>query len=168
MVQNIGMLESAVMLTVDRNVCIHGIILASQVYGRNEDGTCDLTSTGDYTELLHCDLQDIDGNRLADTHFSGQSPRRSTIAVLFNQPTNVQRNHKYRIKVVFNRCGYYPLLASETTFVSEGVQFQFGDSPGTGSNRAVPYVSDDPVSMDDGSQSPNIKDGFIHGVIFLM
>ena len=87
MVQNIGMLESAVMLTVDRNVCIHGIILASQVYGRNEDGTCDLTSTGDYTELLHFDLQGIDGNRLADSHFSGQSPRRSTIDVLFISPS---------------------------------------------------------------------------------
>ena len=165
MVQNTGILDCAVTLTVDRNVCIQGIIIASQAHGRNEDGTCDYTSTGGYTELLYCHLLDSDGTRLTYSHFSGRSPRRSTLDVFFNRPVYVQRNREYRICVVLNRCGYYPLAASETTVVSGGVQFRFGASPSSGYNHSSQFMSD-PFSMERPQSCEGIRDGFIRGIIF--
>ena len=48
MVQTTGALDCGVTFTVDRNVCIQGIIIASQDHGMNQDGT------SDYNELLEC------------------------------------------------------------------------------------------------------------------
>ena len=137
MVQTTGALDCGVTFTVDRNVCIQGIIIASQDHGMNQDGT------SDYNELLECELRDRDGTRLlASKLFNGRSPRRSTLDVFFNQPVYVQRNREYRICVLLLRRGHYPLAASDTTVVSGGVQFRFGASP------SIDYNHSDPFSME--------------------
>ena len=115
LVENSGILDCAVTLTVDRNVCIQGIVISSQAQGRSADiGSAESAaaaagSGGLYTELLYCHLLDRDGTRLTYSHFSGRSPRRSTLDVFFNRPVYVQRNREYRICVVLNRQGSYPL-----------------------------------------------------------
>ncbi len=111
--------------------------------------TTNCDPTGGYTELLYCHLLDRDGTRLTYSHFSGRSPRRSTIDVFFNRPVYVQRNREYRICVVLNRCGYYPLGTGSSWVMTQGVHFRFRSS------------STDPFPLNDG-----IRDGFIRGVIF--
>ncbi|KAK4005709.1 BTB/POZ domain-containing protein 2-like [Daphnia magna] len=146
LVHNTGILDCAVALTVDRNICIQGIVISSQ--SNHTDSTnCD--PSGGYTELLYCHLLDRDGTRLTYSHFSGRSPRRSSIDVFFNRPVYVQRNREYRICVVLNRCGYYPLGTGSSWVMTQGVHFRFGSS------------STDPFPLNDG-----IRDGFIRGVIF--
>jgi len=78
-------------------------------FSRQEDPAASDPSLGGYTELLYCHLLDRDGTRLTYCHFSGRSPRRSTLDLFFNRPVYIQRNREYRICVVLNRPGYYPL-----------------------------------------------------------
>nr|CAH0102927.1 unnamed protein product [Daphnia galeata] len=146
LVHNTGILDCAVALTVDRNICIQGIVISSQA-NHTDSTNCD--PNGGYTELLYCHLLDRDGTRLTYSHFSGRSPRRSTIDVFFNRPVYVQRNREYRICVVLNRNGYYPLGTGSSWVMTQGVHFRFGSS------------STDPFPLNDG-----IRDGFIRGVIF--
>ena len=168
LVHNTGILDCAVALTVDRNICIQGIVISSQAKWIELERSCpffqfhycfvflcshtDSTNcdpNGGYTELLYCHLLDRDGTRLTYSHFSGRSPRRSTIDVFFNRPVYVQRNREYRICVVLNRNGYYPLGTGSSWVMTQGVHFRFGSS------------STDPFPLNDG-----IRDGFIRGVIF--
>lgn len=164
LVHNTGILDCAVTLTVDRNVCIQGIIISSQAQLRDDEAKTDMTSSGGYTELLYCHLLDRDGTRLTYSHFSGRSPRRSTLDVFFNRPVYVQRNREYRICVVLNRCGYYPLCTSESSVITGGVQFRFGSSFSAIANSS--HFPNEPYSMERHSSVEGIRDGFIRGVIF--
>jgi hypothetical protein len=104
-----------------------------------------------YVELLYCHLLDRDGTRLTYAHFSSRASKRSTLDVLFNRAVYVQRNREYRICVVLNRGGYYPLGTASLGVISQGVHFRFGPSNAT-------------AEMVD--TSAGIRDGFIRGVIF--
>lgn len=117
------------------------------LFSRADDRTD--AASDSYTELLYCHLLDRDGTRLTYSHFSGRSPRRSTLDVFFNRPVYVQRNREYRICVVLNRIGYYPLGTGSSWVMAQGVHFRFGS------------LSPEQFPLNEG-----IRDGFIRGVIF--
>ena len=94
---------------------------------------------------------DRDGTRLTYAHFSSRATKRSTLDVLFNRAVRVQRNREYRIHVVLNRRGYYPLATASHRVITQGVHFRFGPPDAT-------------AEMAD--TSAGVRDGFIRGVIF--
>ena len=62
---NRGILDCAVTMTVDHNVCIYGVIVASQEFPTLDNSKPSGTPRSDlYSELLYCDLKDKDVTRL--------------------------------------------------------------------------------------------------------
>lgn len=97
--------------------------------------------------MVYCHLMDCESVRLTHAHFKGVAEERSTTEVLFNRPVYVLRHREYRLCVVLNRHGVYPLGAASSGVAAHGVRFRFGplfgDGPGEG-----------------------VRDGFIRGLIF--
>ena len=46
----------------------------------------------------------------------------------FIKSVYVQKDHQYRICLVYDRSGYYNLATASSLAISQGVQFQFGIS----------------------------------------
>ena len=147
---NRGILDCAVTMTVDRNVCIYGVIVASQEFPRVDNSRPSSTPRSDlYSELLYCHLLDKDGTRLTYAHFSGDVRYgQSTMVVEFNKPVYVQKGRQYRICLVYNRSGYYNQATASSLAISQGVQFQFG------------------ISVAEPMFNEGIRDGFVRGLEF--
>ena len=73
---NTSILDCSVTFTVDRDICIHGIEVPSQVTDIPENSSPDLPAIplgqSEYNELLYAHLLNEDGNRLTYTHFTAK------------------------------------------------------------------------------------------------
>jgi len=139
---NTSILDCSVTFTVDKDICIHGIEVPSQVTevpenielpmlqnlavqannqmnvapaqapNNNAGGAIQINNhqgSNEYNELLYAHLLDADGNRLTYTHFTAKVERNTMIEIEFNRSVYVKANKVYRIGMVLNKVGWYPM-----------------------------------------------------------
>lgn len=111
---NTSILDCSVTFTVDRDVFIHGIEVPSQVtdipVNQQLEGVPVVPhSANGYNELLYAHLLDKDGARLTYTHFTAKVNWNSMIEISFNRAVLIQANKLYRIGMVLNKVGWYPM-----------------------------------------------------------
>ncbi|XP_018574176.1 BTB/POZ domain-containing protein 3 isoform X3 [Anoplophora glabripennis] len=97
-----------------------------------------------YPELLYAHLLDGDGSRLTYTHFTSRVNYRSLIEISFNRPIYIQRNKVYKVGVVLNKIGCYPIGTYPNQSTCNGVVFTFSQ----------------------GQCGDSVRDGLIRSIIF--
>ncbi|KAJ8953868.1 hypothetical protein NQ314_007195 [Rhamnusium bicolor] len=160
---NTSVLDCAVTFTCDKNVCVYGIQVPAQI--PMED---DRQPQFIYPELLYAHLLDADGSRLTYTHFTSRVNYRSLIEISFNRPVYIQRNKVYKVGVVLNKIGCYPIGTYPNQSTCNGVVFSFsqgqcGDSVRDGLIRSIIFSipsannnSSNPGVPGDHNKMPNI------------
>jgi len=99
---------------------------------------------GSYTELLYAHLLDSDGSRLTYTHYTTRVNYGSLVEITFNRSVEIQRNKVYRVGVVLNKVGWYPMGLCIQRMMCDVVFFTFcvgqpSDSVRDGLIRAIVY-----------------------------
>merc|ERR1719412_2634755 len=149
---NTSILDCSVTFTVDRDICIHGIEVPSQVtevpenvelpmlqnlaaQANNQSVNANAVAavgtnnnqpnSNEYNELLYAHLLDADGNRLTYTHFTAKVERNTMIEIQFNRSIHVKANKVYRIGMVLNKVGWYPMGVCTRRVNCEGSFFTF-------------------------------------------
>ncbi|CAL4062311.1 unnamed protein product, partial [Meganyctiphanes norvegica] len=138
---NEQLVDCALSFSVDRNVCIYGIEMPTQLLPVN---LASLPAAAQqqqrYSELIYAFLQDADNCRLTYTHYTGRVPWNGTMencfdegscsqlqTVIFNRPVYILANKWYKIGVVLNKVGRYPLYATSPSItVDHNTTFLFG------------------------------------------
>jgi len=134
---NTSILDCSVTFTVDKDVYIHGIEVPSQVTDVPQQEMLEnlhppveglpriCQSKHGYNELLYAHLLDGDGQRLTYTHFTAKVNWNSMIEISFNRSVLVNANKVYRIGMVLNKVGWYPMGVCTRRVNSEGAFFTF-------------------------------------------
>jgi len=134
---NTSILDCSVTFTVDKDVWIHGIEVPSQVTDVPEQLMLESLqppveglpiichSTHGYSELLYAHLLDGDGQRLTYTHFTAKVNWNSMIEITFNRSVKINANKVYRIGMVLNKVGWYPMGVCTRRVNCEGSFFTF-------------------------------------------
>lgn len=123
--------------------------IPTQVLGEGYEvgaGSC-LTNPqlgGSYTELLYAHLLDSDGSRLTYTHYTTRVNYGSLVEITFNRSVEIQRNKVYRVGVVLNKVGWYPMGSCTQRMMCDVVFFTF----------CV------------GQPSDSVRDGLIRAIVF--
>jgi len=132
-----SILDCSVTFTVDKDVWVHGIEVPSQVTDVPEELTMEMmeapveglpiiTCSGSgYNELLYAHLLDNEGQRLTYTHFTSKVNWNSMIEITFNRSVKISKNKVYRIGMVLNKVGWYPMGVCTRRVNSEGSFFTF-------------------------------------------
>ncbi len=114
-----------------QDMCIHGIQVPSQV-SENVPDNVDMPNGGnvsgngnEYNELLYSHLLDAEGSRLTYTHFTAKVCRNSMIEIIFNRSVYIKANKVYRIGMVLNKVGWYPMGVCTRRVNCEGCFFTF-------------------------------------------
>ncbi|XP_037085855.1 BTB/POZ domain-containing protein 2-like [Pollicipes pollicipes] len=147
--------EALLTVSVDRTVRTLGIMVPSQVTDiptdwlpsqsrRNTPGANLNYGQNGYTELLYAYVADADGSRLTYTHFTSRVNYNDVVEILFNRPVLMHANRVYRIGLVLNKLGWYPMGVSTTQVQADGVTFSFGI----------------------GKPGDNVKNGLIRKIVF--
>lgn len=97
-----------------------------------------------YTELLYAHLLDSDGSRLTYTHYTTRVNYGSLVEITFNRSVEIQRNKVYRVGVVLNKVGWYPMGSCTQRMMCDAVFFTF----------CV------------GQPSDSVRDGLIRAIVF--
>ncbi|XP_045511046.1 uncharacterized protein LOC123705968 isoform X1 [Colias croceus] len=139
---NTSVLDCSVTFMVDKNICLLGVQVPTQAPSEENAGTGG-TASG-YSELLYAHLLDADGARLTYTHYTSRVPYRHLLDILFNRPVYIQRNKVYKVGIVFNKVGWYPMGTCTQQVAAESVFFNFGI----------------------GQSSDSVRDGLIRSIIF--
>ncbi|XP_040581914.1 BTB/POZ domain-containing protein 2 [Lepeophtheirus salmonis] len=139
---NSSILDCSVNFSVDRSICIRGLEVPSQV----QDVVLDDSSSDkpDYNELLYAHILDSEGSRLSYTHYTAKVSYHSMTRINFNKPVVIKANRTYRIGIVLNKVGWYPMGVCTRRVLSEGCFFTFGV----------------------GSSNDNLRDGLIRSIYF--
>ncbi|XP_058810976.1 uncharacterized protein LOC131675853 [Topomyia yanbarensis] len=135
---NTSVLDCSLTFIVDRSVCITGIEVPTQVQGST------IVGNDRYSELLYAHLLDAHGSRLTYTHCNQRVQYNSMLEISFDRPVFIQRHKMYKIGVVFNKVGWYPVSQSVAKVNCDNVGFTF----------CV------------GSQSESVRDGLIRTIVF--
>ncbi|XP_055615744.1 uncharacterized protein LOC129761917 isoform X2 [Toxorhynchites rutilus septentrionalis] len=135
---NTSVLDCSLTFIVDRSVCITGIEVPTQVQGSS------IVGNDRYSELLYAHLLDAHGSRLTYTHCNQRVQYNSMLEISFDRPVFIQRHKMYKIGVVFNKVGWYPVSQSVAKVNCDNVCFTF----------CV------------GSQSESVRDGLIRTIVF--
>ncbi|TRY62081.1 hypothetical protein TCAL_12261 [Tigriopus californicus] len=126
---NTSILDCSVTFTVDKDCCIHGIEVPSQLKDFPENPALELPAIpaeqSDYNELLYAHLLDSEGNRLTYTHFTAKVNWNTMIEINFNRSVCVLANRVYRIGMVLNKVGWYPTGICTRRISCEGSFFTF-------------------------------------------
>ncbi|XP_068623391.1 uncharacterized protein [Battus philenor] len=144
---NTSVLDCSVTFMVDKNICLWGVQVPTQAPSEETRATSNSsasTSTGGYCELLYAHLLDADGARLTYTHYTSRVPYRHLLDIMFNRPVYIQRNKVYKVGIVFNKVGWYPMGRCAQQVAAESVFFNFGI----------------------GQSSDCVRDGLIRSIIF--
>ncbi|XP_063528959.1 uncharacterized protein LOC134740449 [Cydia strobilella] len=139
---NTSVLDCSVTFMVDKNICLLGVQVPTQAPSE-ESAVSALGGTG-YSELLYAHLLDADGARLTYTHYTNRVPYRHLLDIMFNRPVYIQRNKVYKVGIVFNKVGWYPMGSCAQQVAAESVFFNFGI----------------------GQSSDSVRDGLIRSIIF--
>ena len=132
---NTSILDCSVTFIVDRDTCIHGIEVPSQASelppnaaaaAQDQDvQAVQNLNSNEYNELLYAHLLDADGNRLTYTHFTAKVPRDSMIEINFNRSVYIKADKVYRVGMVLNKVGWYPMGVCTRRVNCEGCFFTF-------------------------------------------
>lgn len=99
---NTSVSDCSLTFTVDRNICITGIQVSTQVLGEQS-----MQSNGNlperYSELLYSHLLDSYGTRLTYTHCTSNVRFDSLLEISFDHPVQIHRDRFYKIGVAFNK-----------------------------------------------------------------
>lgn len=135
-------LDCSVTFSVDRNICVLGIQLPTQMVtvrppvatealdilggsSRRPSAPFFQASSSTYNELIYAHLLDSENSRLTYTHFTGRVRFDSLIDINFNRPVFIQKNKEYRIWVVLNKLGTYPGGMCADQMACANVAFRF-------------------------------------------
>lgn len=140
---NTSVSDCCLSFTVDRNICITGIQVSTQVLGEQSMQSGNLPER--YSELLYAHLLDSYGTRLTYTHCTSNVRFDSLLEISFDHPVQIHRNRFYKIGVAFNKVGWYPMCTCVPTVTCEGVCFDF---------------------RVDGSNGESLRDGLIRSIVF--
>lgn len=142
-------LDCSVTFSVDRNICVLGIQLPTQIHlapiasedpsgfvvnlggpSRRPSVPFFHTNSSTYNELIYAHLLDSENSRLTYTHFTGRVRFDSLIDINFNRPVFIQKNKEYRIWVVLNKLGTYPggTCAEQMTCANVNIRFRAGEN----------------------------------------
>ncbi|XP_067002470.1 BTB/POZ domain-containing protein 6-B [Anabrus simplex] len=140
---NTSILDCSVAFTVDRNICVLGVQVPTQVHAGNTDYPHQ-PLVDSYTELLYAHLLDSDGSRLTYTHFTSRVSYGALMEIGFNRPVYIQRNKMYRVGVVLNKGGWYPMGTCIQRMTCDAVVFTFRV----------------------GARCDSVRDGLIRSIVF--
>jgi PHR domain len=140
---NTSVLDCSLTFTVDRSICVTGVQVPTQVLGGIVLDPNNVVPDR-YSELLYAHLMDSQGSRLTYTHCTQRVRYNSLLEISFDRPVFIQRHKMYKVCVVFNKVGWYPMCEGYPTVNCENVCFTFGV----------------------GSQSESNRDGLIRSIIF--
>ncbi|KAH8387808.1 hypothetical protein KR093_009533 [Drosophila rubida] len=140
--RNTSVTDAGVTFQVDTNIWILGVQVPTQVLCgelMNSAGFAEL-----YTEVLYAHIQDMHGSRIAYTHCTARVRYDSHLDITFDRPVYIYRNQIYKIYVVFNKMGWYPMYVCSPDTVKQRVKFMFNV----------------------GNPSESVRDGLIYAIIF--
>ncbi|XP_060662723.1 uncharacterized protein LOC132795832 [Drosophila nasuta] len=140
--RNTSVTDAGVTFQVDTNIWILGVQVPTQVLCgelMNSAGFAEL-----YTEVLYAHIQDMHGSRIAYTHCTARVRYDSHLDITFDRPVYIYRNQIYKIYVVFNKMGWYPMYACCPDTIKQRVKFKFNV----------------------GNPSESVRDGLIYAIIF--
>lgn len=141
---NTSVSDCSLTFTVDRNICITGIQISTQVLGEQS-----MQSNGNlperYSELLYAHLLDSYGTRLTYTHCTSNVRFDSLLEISFDHPVQINRDRFYKVGVAFNKVGWYPMCTCLPTVTCEGVCFDF---------------------RVDGPNGESLRDGLIRSIVW--
>ena len=145
--------DCSLSFSVDRDVCIYGVEMPTQCTQRPLDQQLSPSQSAQqsYSELIYAFLQDSDGCRITYTHFTARVPCSSSMEVMFNRPVYILPNKMYKIGVVLNKVGRYPLYVIRPYVSFDEFTFTFDqDCPRSGLITAVLFGCSlsDPSSRD--------------------
>ncbi|XP_022820532.1 uncharacterized protein LOC111352304 [Spodoptera litura] len=141
---NTSVLDCSVTFMVDKNICLLGVQVPTQAPSEESGVSMAGGGGGSYCELLYAHLLDADGARLTYTHYTSRVPYRHLLDIMFNRPVYIQRNKVYKVGIVFNKVGWYPMGTCAQQVAAESVFFNFGI----------------------GQSSDSVRDGLIRSIIF--
>lgn len=121
---NEQLVDCSLSFSVSSNIYIHGMHVPTQIL--NENVPEHMALPVNYSELIYAFLQDSDGCRLTYTHFTARVPWNSSVEVIFNRPVMITPNKTYKIVVVLNKVGRYPLFHISPQVHLDSVTFSFG------------------------------------------
>ncbi|XP_028524664.1 uncharacterized protein LOC108002163 [Apis cerana] len=136
---NTNVLECSVTFSVDKNIWVLGVQVPTQI----NDNTYRIDSVS-YTEVLYAHLLDSDNTRLTYTHFSTKVKMNTLVEITFNRAVCILKNKVYRVGVVFNARGKYPIGICTQNMTCDSVSFSFRV----------------------GNSSDNVRDGLIRSIVF--
>lgn len=140
---NTSVSDCALTFTVDRDISVTGIQVATQVLGEQSMQAGNLPER--YSELLYAHLLDSYGTRLTYTHCTSNVRFDSLLEISFDHPVRINRHRFYKIGVAFNKVGWYPMCTCVPTITCEGVTFDF---------------------RVDGPNGESVRDGLIRSIVF--
>lgn len=124
---NEQLVDCSLSFSVNNSVSIHGMLIPTQILPENmEHHSSRQPIPLNYSELIYSFLQDSDCCRLTYTHFTARVPWNSSVEVLFNRPVIITPNKTYKIVVVLNKVGRYPLFHISPQVHSDHITFSFG------------------------------------------
>lgn len=140
---NTSVSDCSLTFTVDRNICITGIQISTQVLGEQSMQSGNLPER--YSELLYAHLLDSYGTRLTYTHCTSNVRFDSLLEISFDHPVQINRDRFYKVGVAFNKVGWYPMCTCLPTVTCEGVCFDF---------------------RVDGPNGESLRDGLIRSIVW--
>ncbi|XP_072750296.1 uncharacterized protein [Anoplolepis gracilipes] len=140
---NTNVLDCSVTFSVDKNICVVGVQVPTQI-AATSSFTHAIHGDTSYTEILYAHLLDCDGTRLTYTHFTTKANFGTLVEITFNRPVYIQKHKVYRVGVVFNKAGWYPVAICAQNMSCDSVFFSFGV----------------------GNSAHAIRDGLIRSIVF--
>ncbi|KAK7026706.1 hypothetical protein SK128_019313 [Halocaridina rubra] len=128
---NEQLVDCSLSFSVDSDVCIYGIEMPTQCTPQGMDHQQSSSfsqpsfSQPSYSELIYAFLQDSVGCRITYTHFTARVPYSSSMEVMFNRPVYIVPNKTYKVGVVLNKVGKYPMYVSKPYATVEDITFTF-------------------------------------------
>ncbi|KAK2587209.1 hypothetical protein KPH14_002952 [Odynerus spinipes] len=141
---NSNVLDCSVTFSVDKNICVMGVQVPTQIATVTSNLHQKLDPDTSYTEILYAHLLDSDGTRLTYTHFTTKVNVGTLVEITFNRPVYIQKHKIYRVGVVFNKVGWYPMGLCTQHMSCDSVFFSFGI----------------------GNTDHTVKDGLIRSIVF--
>ncbi|XP_036345208.1 uncharacterized protein LOC118754439 [Rhagoletis pomonella] len=140
--RNTSVTDCGLTFQVDSNIWITGVQVPTQVLCGELMNSAGFSER--YTEILYAHIQDIQGSRLTYTHCTSRVRYDSLLEITFDRPVYVYRNLIYKVYVVFNKVGWYPMYTCVPDVICNKVKFMFNV----------------------GNPSESVRDGLIRAIVF--
>lgn len=144
--RNTSVTDCGLTFQVDTNIKITGVQVPTQVLCGELMNSAGFSER--YGEILYAHVQDMQGSRLTYTHCTSRVRYDSLLEISFDRPVYIYRNKIYKIYVVFNKIGWYPMYTCVPDIVCDRVKFMFnvggpGESVRDGLIRAISFLHTD-------------------------